>query len=252
MDEILTDNSNVRGLIYIITNTLNNKQYVGQTVSHRKNKGKYRPFGIQGRFNDHLSEAICNTKKKQCWYLNNAIRKDGKDSWKVELLEECRVEQLDNLEKKYISEYNTLYPNGYNLTTGGKTLSDVKHKFQILVNSPKKHGGCLSRTESTRKLMSEKSLISSNTPKMKLLRSTNAKQQHLSRKLSVFKDVKLDTDNIEKYITYSKGRVIVCVDDSSVSFCGKNETQEELKCRAIEFVKLLATLPNCSGNPLEP
>ena len=63
MNEILNDNSQVVGHIYLITNIQTNKQYVGQTLSHRKNKTKYRPFGYQGRFKDHISEAVCNTKK---------------------------------------------------------------------------------------------------------------------------------------------------------------------------------------------
>ena len=74
MNEILNDSSNVLGHIYVITNLITKKQYVGQTVSHRKNRNKYRPFGFEGRFKDHISEALCNTKKKQCNYLNNSIR----------------------------------------------------------------------------------------------------------------------------------------------------------------------------------
>jgi group I intron endonuclease len=252
MDDILTDTSNIRGLIYIITNTLSKKQYVGQTVSHRKNKGKYRPFGIEGRFKDHLSEAICNTKKKQCWYLNNAIRKDGKDVWKVGLLEECSVKDLDVLEEKYILEYNTLYPTGYNLTKGGKTLPEIQHRFQEPTNTRGKRGGCLVRTDYTRELMSSRSKIHSNDPEVKIKRSTDAKQQHLTKKLSAFKDVKIDLDKIDEYITFAKGRVVVCIDGISVTFCGKHETQDDLFKRANEFIRLLATLPNCSGNPLEP
>ena len=66
MTDILLDNSNVVGHIYKITNIKTNKIYIGQTLSHRKNRGKYRPFGYEGRFKDHLSEALCNSKKKQC------------------------------------------------------------------------------------------------------------------------------------------------------------------------------------------
>ena len=43
---------------------INNKIYVGQAVTHRLNKNKYRYFGYEGRFKDHISEAINNTKKK--------------------------------------------------------------------------------------------------------------------------------------------------------------------------------------------
>ena len=44
VDKILESNSNVFGEIYLITN-------VGQTLSHRLNHGKYRPFGYKCRFN---------------------------------------------------------------------------------------------------------------------------------------------------------------------------------------------------------
>jgi hypothetical protein len=66
LDKILNidEKDKITGVIYIIENKETNKKYVGQTVSHRKNKGKYRPFGYVGRFNDHVSEALNNTKKK--------------------------------------------------------------------------------------------------------------------------------------------------------------------------------------------
>ena len=124
MNEILDDDSKVIGHIYLITNTQTNKKYVGQTVSHRKNRNKYRPFGFEGRFKDHISEALCNTKKKQCNYLNNSIRQYGKEAFKVELITECSKSELDTMEEMYIKEYNTLYPNGYNLTIGGKVFKD--------------------------------------------------------------------------------------------------------------------------------
>ena len=82
MNEILIDNTQVKGHIYVITNISTNKQYVGKTLSHRKNHNKYRPFGYIGRFKDHISEALCNTKKKQCNYLNNSIRQYGKDQFR--------------------------------------------------------------------------------------------------------------------------------------------------------------------------
>ena len=62
MNDILKDISGVVGHIYKITNTKDNKHYVGQAMSHRKNLGKYKPFGYEGRFRDHISEANSNTK----------------------------------------------------------------------------------------------------------------------------------------------------------------------------------------------
>jgi hypothetical protein len=108
------------GQIYIIKCKATGKNYVGQVVSHRKNHGKYRFFGIIGRFNDHISEAIRNTKKYSCKYLNSAIRKYGADQFTVELLENCDYDDMDDREKYHIKAQNVLAPNGYNLLVGGK------------------------------------------------------------------------------------------------------------------------------------
>ena len=53
----LNEKHKITGEIYKITNKISNKLYVGQTLSHRKNKGKYRPFGHIARLNDHISES---------------------------------------------------------------------------------------------------------------------------------------------------------------------------------------------------
>ena len=60
--------------IYKITNLTTAKIYVGQAVSHILNHKRYRPYGHEGRFRCHISEAF-STKKNQSHYLNNAIRK---------------------------------------------------------------------------------------------------------------------------------------------------------------------------------
>jgi hypothetical protein len=108
--------------IYIIRNIKTNKVYIGQAISHRLNKNKYRIFGFEGRFKDHISEAQNNTKKNQCTYLNNSIRKYGKENFNVDLVEICKISESDEKEKQYIELYNSLYPNGYNLTKGGKNF----------------------------------------------------------------------------------------------------------------------------------
>lgn len=35
-------------------------------------------------------------------------------------MEKCSIDELDDLEKKYIQEYNTISPNGYNILAGGQ------------------------------------------------------------------------------------------------------------------------------------
>jgi len=116
--QILDDSTDRYCEIYKITNLSNGKIYVGQAVSHILNHKRYRPYGHEGRFRCHISEAF-STKKNQSHYLNNAIRKYGVDDFTVELIECCEICRSDEREHYYIHSLNSLYPNGYNLKNGG-------------------------------------------------------------------------------------------------------------------------------------
>jgi len=259
MNEILMNNENVKGHIYVITNVDNKKQYVGQTLSHRKNHNKYRPFGYQGRFKDHISEALCNTKKKQCNYLNNAIRQYGKNKFKVELITECSKDELDSMEQLYIKEYNSMYPNGYNLTKGGKVFREINPDIDPTnpTNIPKKRGGCKSRSIETRAKMTEslKKVFGTQEARHELMLKTQA--QHHNNKLEKFKGVDVDLNNLDQYISIINKKdgskfIRVTIQNKSTSFVGKYETIEQIRERAINFIKSVknsATLPNCSGTP---
>ena len=92
------------GRIYKIKNNLNGKEYIGQTV-----------YPLSYRFTNHISDA----KNGRGYAIAAAIRKYGKENFSIELIEECSEELLNDLEIKYIKQYNTYTPNGYNLTHGG-------------------------------------------------------------------------------------------------------------------------------------
>jgi len=250
---ILNDKSQVIGHIYIITNTTTNKQYVGQTVSHRKNHNKYRLFGYESRFKDHISEAICNTKKKQCTYLNNSIRKCGKEAFKVELITTCNKEELDTLEELYIKQYNTLYPNGYNLTKGGKVFKNIITDIEPTnaTNIPKKRGGCTSRSQETRNKMKESLKIVFGTPDAKKEQMLRSQKQHSINKINKFKGIEIDLNNINQYIKVLNKKngskyIRVIIGEKRTLFVGKYETLDQLRDKAIEFIKSVnpATLPN--------
>ena len=62
----ILDNENDRYIeIYQIVNLITKKKYVGQAVSHILNHKKYRPYGMNGRFKCHISEAYSNKKNNQ-------------------------------------------------------------------------------------------------------------------------------------------------------------------------------------------
>jgi group I intron endonuclease len=96
--------------IYLITNTVNNKVYVGQTVS-----------AVIDRWCGHLKEAKFNPAC-QCRILNNAIRKYGAEAFEVKtILQVGSVEDLNYYEKLLIKTLNTLdRTKGYNQTLGGR------------------------------------------------------------------------------------------------------------------------------------
>ena len=116
----ITEKDKIVVEIYKITCMTSKKSYVGQAVSHILNHKKYRKYGMERRFACHVSEAF-SKKKKQCRYLNNAIRKYTPNDFELKLLGICKIENADDIEDLMIHKHNTLYPNGYNLQTGGKT-----------------------------------------------------------------------------------------------------------------------------------
>lgn len=250
--DILNSDEKVFGLIYEIVNHSTNQSYIGQTVSHRKNKAKWRPFGTEGRFRDHISEAINNTKRKQCSYLNNAIRKYGSNCFTVRLITVCHKEKMNELEQIYIAEKHTLFPNGYNLTKGGKSAYVESHLDHTTLCQPKKRGGCTHRSEKTRAKMSKRSKELSDQS-MCAERAANATKQHYAKKLLRFKDTKIDLGQIDSYIRKKGTAVVVSIGEATASFRSKHDSHEQKLEKARAFIKEVhdATLSNC-GKPVKP
>lgn len=82
--------------IYKFTNKINNKSYIGQSIN------------ISKRIKDHFYKATCSKDVSFNSILHQTIRKYGIENFKTEVLEECTVEELDELEKYYIKNI-TLY-----------------------------------------------------------------------------------------------------------------------------------------------
>ena len=191
--------------IYKITNLANNKIYVGQAVSHILNHNKYRPYGREGRFRVHVSEAF-SSKKNQSHYLNNAIRKYGTESFIVDLLECCSTDNADEREIWHIIELNSLYPNGYNLKIGGKNFT---HSY-----------------ESKKRV------------------SNGVHNYYKNRKFERFMGLKQIDDDFENYIKPLNRNNIqygwyVYINRIKADFGGSHISLDESKNMAIEFLKEL-------------
>jgi group I intron endonuclease len=119
-NDIIDDENKRYGEIYKLTCLTTGRCYVGQAVSHILNHKRYRPWGSERRFRCHVSEAY-SSKRCQCAYLNNAIRKYGPKDFTVDIIQYCKIADLNHLETKWIEQLNTVAPNGYNLNKGGDT-----------------------------------------------------------------------------------------------------------------------------------
>jgi len=253
----------VEGEIYKITNKVTGKCYIGQTRSHRLNHGKYRPFGHLGRFRDHISEANSN-KPNQSRYLNSSLLKYGSDNFMCEKLITCKVDELDEYEVKYISELNTKFPNGYNLTDGGQGRGALKGEKivldeTLLVKPEIKEKVPLKKSDFTKKLISERLKESKGDTEHRNMMMKLSQEQHLSKKFEMLRHVTVDQTNIDKYIHVIRRNasnseyVRVIIEKIRTTFVGKFETIEEIKERARTFIKELVKwqCDQIAGNSLE-
>ncbi len=241
-ERILDDRTLVKGVIYCIEHKDSGKQYVGQTVTHRLNKGKYRPYGIRRRFAEHGSNAIRNTKPTQSSCLYNAIREHGPAAFTIHELEVCELGLMDDRERYWIDLQNSQYPEGYNLTTGGcRDYAMIATVPTPERNPAGKRGGCMFRSEETRMRMSNSVKAATAKPEVIAKRSTDAKLQHNAAKFARFADVMIDPLNLDQYIMVRKNLVLVKVGDQTARFTGKSETADTLVTRAKEFLLSLCT-----------
>lgn len=134
--------NNCFGIIYKVTNLVNGKIYIGQTVQD-----------FDKRMNSHLSNSKCN--KYITKYFHKAIRKYGRDNFIWEIIEYCNSKkELNEMEFHYIKQYNSFLPNGYNMTLGGEgSLGRLWSKSMRLKVSESKKGKPLS--EDHKKLLSD-------------------------------------------------------------------------------------------------
>lgn len=96
--------------IYKITNQVNGKSYIGQSIN------------IQQRWKQHRTNAMVRDET-----LYKAFQKYGIEHFSFEIIEECSEQLLDDREQYYISYYNT-YNNGYNMTRGGQLNKKTYNK----------------------------------------------------------------------------------------------------------------------------
>lgn len=102
--------------IYKITNLINNKVYIGQSVD------------IAKRWSAHKHPQ--NNEKTA---LQAAFHKYGIENFQFEIIEECKEDELNDKEMYWIEFYNSYNDGGYNMTRGGEKNHKMDYENIIKV-----------------------------------------------------------------------------------------------------------------------
>lgn len=127
------------GFIYITTNLINGKKYVGK-----------RRYSYGWEF--YLGSGL---------YLNRAVKKYGRDNFKKEIIDEAESEELLRAkEKYYIKKFNAIQDkNWYNIADGGlggNTISGLNEQdYERFINSIRESRKNFKHTPESRKLISQ-------------------------------------------------------------------------------------------------
>lgn len=128
-------------IIYKITNTINDKVYIGQTIK-----------SLEERWFRHL-----NDSKRMDYYFYKAIRKYGTECWTHKILEQCEnINDLNEREVYWINHYTSMNKlKGYNSTSGGEgRIIDAEWKMKMSIShTGRKH------SEETKEKMSKTYVI---------------------------------------------------------------------------------------------
>lgn len=194
------------GIIYMFTSP-SGKHYIGQTIN---------PFNL--RKSKHVCEALNPPKNKTCSpYFHAAIRKHGIEKFKETILLEVANEFLDEHETRFIKEYNSLYPNGYNLKEGGRSNHNV--------------------SEESRKRMSDsKKKLLETSPSYRKQQSINASKRKQNQTLPMYVSEIRENANLVGYRVFGHPNC-----PNVKKFCNKKDLDSAF-VRAMEYYNSLESL----------
>lgn len=97
------------GFIYKISNNFDNNIYIGLTTKEKAIQRMYQ--------HRYLAR---NLSPNDNSYLHKAMNAHGVENFSFEVIEEVENNKLPEREQYWIAYYNSIAPNGYNLTAGGE------------------------------------------------------------------------------------------------------------------------------------
>lgn len=109
------------GTLYIVTNDINEKVYIGKTYT-----------SLDERWKRHISDAYRIDRDNNNKFYN-AIVKYGPEHFRIKEIERFEQGILEQKEIEYISKYNS-YHNGYNSTLGGDGHPLINYNRDAIYN----------------------------------------------------------------------------------------------------------------------
>jgi group I intron endonuclease len=187
-------------IIYKVTNKVNGKCYVGQTIQK-----------LEKRIQGHLKESKMENNRP----FLLSIKKYGIDNFLFEVIDTAKnLIELDDKEIYWIDKYNTISPHGYNITKGGQgkkieSTEELKKSISTGLKSSQKWQTTLNSEEYKRK-MNENFFYSNKGKKFK--------QEHKEKIWLKNKDRVLEFNK-----KTSKKWIIVDKDNNILRLTGKEE-----------------------------
>lgn len=135
--------------IYKITNKITDKNYIGKTKKD-----------LHERLHEHYKSSKRNDTNS---LLHKAIRKYGIDNFEIQLIVKIINEDANLNEIKYIKEYKSFSPYGYNLTKGGDGGLWTRERKESFSKYQKKFGN----NPEERKRRSERNIERYKDPKQR-------------------------------------------------------------------------------------
>ena len=112
------------GIIYKITSLLDNKCFIGKNDEIKD---------VEALWKQHVYESQ-RVHKGHCKNLNMTIRKQGRKNFKLEILEECDNEILNEKEMEYIEKFNCFIPYGMNINENIDIEKNIQKNQEIKKN----------------------------------------------------------------------------------------------------------------------
>lgn len=218
LEEIILKDSEIEydkyfGVIYKITNKINNYIYIGLTQNFKQ------------RMLSHINLAFNNKKYNESYnkLLYRAFRKYGLDNFSFQVIHKCLTEEeLYEKEKFYISKYDCSKAinkdaHGYNVTIGGEAT--LGYRF----------------TDEQKKAVSKGVKAYYENKENRLKKSKSAKEAYLknpayrektsqcSKKMWSNEDFKQKMIAMRQGEKHSRSKYKYYIQELSVSFCGENE-----------------------------